>query len=76
MLVLQRKKGESLLLGENIRVSVVDVGADGVRLAIDAPKEIKILRAELAEAVQANQESVAGRDQLRNIRNMIAGRKK
>lgn len=40
MLVLQRKKGESLLLGDDIQISVVDIGTDTVRLAIEAPKDV------------------------------------
>lgn len=72
MLVLQRKKGESLLLGEDIQISVVDIGADTVRLAIEAPKDVKILRKELAEAAIVNQEAVAGREQIQKIRSILS----
>ena len=72
MLVLQRKKGESLLLGEDIQISVVDIGTDTVRLAIEAPKDVKILRKELAEAAIVNQEAVAGRDQIQNIKSILS----
>ena len=54
MLILRRKKNESLLIGENIRITIIECAADGVRLAIDAPKQISILREELSEAEQAN----------------------
>ena len=37
MLILRRKKNESLLIGDNIRITIVDCAGDGVRLAIDAP---------------------------------------
>ncbi len=50
MLILRRKKNESLLIGENIRITVIECAGDGVRLAIDAPKQISILREELSEA--------------------------
>lgn len=60
MLILYRKKGESIVIGDNITVSVVESGSDGVRLAIDAPRTIPILRQELMEAVQANQEAAEG----------------
>ena len=72
MLVLQRKKGESLLLGEDIQISVVDIGTDTVRLAIEAPKDVKILRKELAEAAIVNQEAVAGRDQVQKIKSILS----
>ena len=50
MLILQRKNGESLSINNNITLTVMDIGADWVKLAIDAPKEIPILRSELKEA--------------------------
>lgn len=72
MLVLQRKKGESLLLGDDIQISVVDIGADTVRLAIEAPKDVKILRKELAEAAAANQEAVADQEQIQKIKSILS----
>ena len=57
MLILQRRKGEALKIGENITVSISDVGADWVKLAIDAPNDIKIMRSELIEAAGLNQEA-------------------
>jgi len=59
MLILRRKKNESLLIGDNIRITVIECAADGVRLAIDAPKQISILREELSEAEQTNKMSLA-----------------
>ena len=50
MLILQRKKNESLKINNNITLSVMEIGADWVKLAIDAPKEIPVLRSELKEA--------------------------
>ena len=54
MLILRRKKNESLPIGENIRITIIECASDGVRLAIDAPKQISILREELSEAEQSN----------------------
>lgn len=54
MLILRRKKNESLLIGDNIRITIIECAGDGVRLAIDAPKQIPILREELSEAEQSN----------------------
>lgn len=47
MLVLTRKKGESILIGSDIEVKIVDVKGSYVRVGIDAPKVLKILRDEL-----------------------------
>ncbi|MEP3481295.1 MAG: carbon storage regulator CsrA [Fuerstiella sp.] len=52
MLVLSRKVGESIQIGDNIFVSVVEVKGGRVRLSFDAPKDIKIIREELAPQVQ------------------------
>lgn len=57
MLILQRRKGEALKIGENITISVSDMGADWVKIAIDAPSDVKIMRAELMEAAGLNRES-------------------
>ena len=58
MLILQRKAGEALRIGENITVSILSVDSGRVRIAIDAPTEIPILRSELLETIETNRESV------------------
>lgn len=58
MLILQRKPGESVRIGENITVSIVSVDSGRVRIAIDAPTQIPILRSELIETIAVNQDSV------------------
>ena len=58
MLILQRKPGESVRIGEDITVSILSVENGRVRIAIDAPTSIPILRSELIEAKAANLESV------------------
>ena len=50
MLILRRKKNESILIGDNIRITLLECASDGVRIAIDAPKQISIIREELSEA--------------------------
>ena len=54
MLVLRRKKEEAIRIGPDITVTITNIGQDYVNLAIDAPREVNILRSELAEAAQAN----------------------
>lgn len=49
MLVLTRRVGETLIVGDNIKLTVVGVKSGQVRLGIDAPKEIQIQREELLE---------------------------
>lgn len=58
MLVLSRKVGERILIGENIAVTVVRIGQGGVRIGIDAPNDMAVVREELAsgEAVTTSGE--------------------
>lgn len=53
MLVLARKLGESIEIGDGIRVSVVQVKGGRVRIAIDAPREVSVRRSELCAAPEA-----------------------
>ncbi|MCL2030229.1 MAG: carbon storage regulator CsrA [Oscillospiraceae bacterium] len=58
MLVLTRKLGQSITLGDNIRVTVLSMEGDRVSLGIDAPREVRVFRSELLDATrQANKES-------------------
>ncbi len=59
MLILRRKKNESILIGDNIRITILECASDGVRVAIDAPKQISIIREELSEAEQTNKTALA-----------------
>lgn len=52
MLVLSRQRDESIIIGDNIVVTVVDVRGDKVRLGIEAPTEIPVHRQEVYEAIQ------------------------
>jgi len=51
MLVLSRKAGESINIGEDIVLTVVRIGPNSVRLGIQAPKEVNIVREELLEDI-------------------------
>lgn len=57
MLILQRKAGEALLIGEDITIRVISVDGTRVRLAIAAPEDVPILRSELVTAAAANRDS-------------------
>lgn len=51
MLALTRKVGESIIIGGGIVVTVVDIKGDNIRLGIEAPKDIKIYRGEIYNAI-------------------------
>ncbi|QDT34582.1 MULTISPECIES: carbon storage regulator [Thalassoglobus] len=52
MLVLSRKPGERILIGEEIAVTVVRIGPNTVRIGIDAPRDMNIVRDELCQTVE------------------------
>ena len=52
MLVLSRQRDESIIIGDNVVVTIVDIRGDKVRLGIDAPSEIPVHRREVYEAIQ------------------------
>jgi carbon storage regulator len=56
MLVLSRKKQESIIIGNNIRVTVIEVGPNKVRLGIEAPKDVRVDREEVRAAIQGKGE--------------------
>ncbi len=57
MLILQRKEGEALFIGDDIEITVLSVDGGRVRLAIQAPKSVPILRGELKIAAATNREA-------------------
>ena len=72
MLVLQRKTSQSLVINGNITISIMEIGSDKVKIAIDAPKEIPIVRSELLDAANSNREAiVANSDSLSMISNLM-----
>lgn len=52
MLVLSRKVNETIIINENIVITVVDIRGDKVRLGIDAPKEVPVHRGEVYDAIR------------------------
>ena len=52
MLVLSRSKDESIMIGDDVRITIVDIQGKKVRLGITAPKEISVHRLEIYEAIQ------------------------
>ncbi|QEG34981.1 carbon storage regulator CsrA [Bythopirellula goksoeyrii] len=73
MLVLSRKKNESIVINDDITIVVVEIRGDKVRLGVEAPKEVPVHRNEVYEAIRrnlpvsndtANNEEPAERDSL------------
>lgn len=71
MLALTRKKGESIIVNENIEIIVIDINKDQVKLGIKAPREIPIYRKELYEQIiNENKQAILDVD-IKNIKNLF-----
>lgn len=66
MLVLSRQRDESIIIGDNIVITVVDIRGDKVRLGINAPTEIPVHRQEVYEAIQRENQRANGMDPAEN----------
>ena len=59
MLVLSRRVGESLVIGDNVVVTVLEVRGDMIRIGIDAPREVKVHRSEVFHAIEEANKAAA-----------------
>lgn len=59
MLVLSRQRDESIIIGDNVVVTIVDVRGDKVKLGIEAPREVSVHRQEVYEAIQRENQQAA-----------------
>lgn len=70
MLALSRKKGEAIIVNNNVEITVLEVKGDQVKIGITAPKEVPVYRKEVYLQIQeANKEAVdvSGMDALKNL---------
>ena len=62
MLVLSRKRDESIMIGDEVEITIVDVRGDKVRLGITAPKSIPVHRREVYDAIQREKKAAAAKE--------------
>lgn len=70
MLALSRKKGEALIINNNIEITILEIKGEQVKLGVSAPKEVPVYRKEVYEQIQqANTEAVNtdGMEALKNL---------
>ena len=72
MLVLSRKQEQRIRIGDDIEITIVAVSGDNVRIGIEAPKQIKILRSEVYEELCAeNKAAMTSPEISRNVRGLL-----
>lgn len=69
MLVITRKEGESIYIGENIEISISKIADGNVKVAINAPREMLILRKELVKAIE-EENKIASKVDLNLLKNI------
>jgi carbon storage regulator len=57
MLVISRQPGDSLLIGEDIKITVLEVSGDRIKIGIDAPRSIPVMRTEVLDTLRSNLEA-------------------
>lgn len=62
MLILTRKTGQGFLVGDDIEITITEISGDKVRVGINAPKNIKILRSELSQTMEQNAQAASSVD--------------
>lgn len=70
MLVLSRHRDESIIIGDDIVITIVDIRGDKVRLGIDAPQDVPVHRQEVYEAIQRENQKAAqlGSGEIRQLK--------
>lgn len=75
MLVLSRKKGESIIIGHDIELIVLGTEGDTVRLGIKAPRSVEVYRKEVYEAIQeSNRNAVTIQVELADLHRLMGGK--
>ncbi len=71
MLALTRKKGESLVVNNNVEITVLDIRGDQVKIGISAPKDVPIYRKEVYLQIQKENEAASNVDNVAAINNLL-----
>lgn len=71
MLALTRKKGEALILNQNIEVTILDIRGDQVKIGVSAPKEVPVYRKEVYLQIQKENEAAANADNFEVLKTVL-----
>ena len=71
MLALTRKKGESLVLNNDIEVTILEIRGDQVKLGVKAPREVRVYRKEVYIQIQKENEAAASVENLEALKKLL-----
>ena len=71
MLELTRKKGESIVVNNNIEISILDIRGEQVKIGISAPKEVPIYRKEVHQQIQKENEAAVSLESVNVLENIL-----
>lgn len=72
MLALSRKINESVMIGNDIEITILDIKGDQIKLGINAPKSVPVYRKELyIQIQQSNKESMESENNLKNLKDLL-----
>ncbi len=71
MLTLSRKKGESLVINNNIEVTILDIRGDQIKVGIAAPKEVPVYRKEIFLEIQESNKNAMNLDGMEALKNLF-----
>ena len=72
MLVLGRKKGQSIIIGDNIEITVVEIQGDTVRIGVNAPREVAVHRQEVFEQIAAENQQAQNSQGVKSKLNQLS----
>lgn len=71
MLALTRKKGESIIINNNIEISILEMRGDQVKIGISAPKEVPVYRKEVYLQIQEENKAAITSESLQALKNIL-----
>ncbi|MCR5720801.1 MAG: carbon storage regulator CsrA [Lachnospiraceae bacterium] len=71
MLALSRKKGEALVINNNVEITILEVKGEQVKIGISAPKEVPVYRKELYVQIQESNKEAMNEDAIEGIKNLF-----
>ena len=76
MLILMRKEGDSLMLGDDIEIKVTEISGNQIKLGISAPSDVKIYRKEIYSTIKENQKAAMAGSSTDAVKNLLSQVKK